>query len=109
MRFSQVGERGIFAALEQGGYLDHRVPEVGNIEYATKNPPTAGRARLRGQWVRRSAGRRATVLCDWAGICDPGNERFLDLSHPFETRERWRALNKSGKARPGSEPEIPTR
>jgi len=92
MRFSQLGERGIFASLDRAGHLNHRIPGVNRLETAMSTPPSAGRARLRGECVKRFADRREEMLCDWDRLWDPRRNRVLDLSDPFETGERWRKL-----------------
>ena len=39
MRFSQVGDDGVFGCLDREGMLTHHVPEVSNIDAATTTPP----------------------------------------------------------------------
>jgi hypothetical protein len=89
-RFSQLGPQGIFAVLERSGVLDHEVPGVDNIEHAIANPPAIGRARLRGECVRRLHGQAGQCCCDWTGVWDVRNHRYLDLSEPFAAEENWR-------------------
>jgi len=91
-RFSQLGDPGIFAALEEAGALDHRVPAVDKIEHAVDNPPASGRARLRGQCVQRFHGRGGGYSCDWTGVWDHPNRRYLDLSDPFVAEENWKEI-----------------
>lgn len=88
-RFGQLGENGIFSALNRAGLLTHHVAGVENIEVAVVRPPVTGRARLRGECVRRLAGTNSDLVCDWDGIWDEQQKRALDLSDPFETQERW--------------------
>ena len=88
-RFAQLGPQGLFAALDQAGVLDHAVPGVDNIEHAIANPPAIGRARLRGECVRRFHARAADYCCDWTGVWDVRNRRHLDLSEPFAAEAKW--------------------
>ena len=88
-RFGQLGGNGIFSALDRAGLLTHHVAGVENIEVAVVRPPVNGRARLRGECIRRLAGTNDDLVCDWDGIWDEQQERALDLRDPFETREQW--------------------
>ena len=88
-RFVQLGGNGIFSALDRAGLLTHHVAGVENIGVAVVRPPVTGRARLRGECVRRLAGTNGDLVCDWDGIWDEQQKRALDLSDPFETQERW--------------------
>jgi len=92
MRFGQLGDKGIFGALDRAGSLTHRVPGVDNIEHAMANPPAVGRGRLRGEAVRRLAGNNGRYRCDWRGVWDDGQRRVLDLSDPFAVEEQWQDL-----------------
>ncbi|MEK6324269.1 MAG: proteasome accessory factor PafA2 family protein [Acidobacteriota bacterium] len=87
-RFGQLGERGIFSSLHRAGVLTHHVPGVESIDDAMTRPPTVGRARIRGEVIRRLAG-RSGYQCDWQGVVDVDLKRVLDLSEPFEEVERW--------------------
>jgi hypothetical protein len=90
LRFGQLGEgKGIFDALDRAKVLDHRVPGVDNIEEAMENPPAKGRAKIRGQCIRRLAGERGRYVCSWHDICDPATGRRLDLQDPFASNEVW--------------------
>lgn len=86
-RFGQIGPRGIFAELDRRGVLEHRVPDVDNIEDAMRHPPASGRARIRGEVVRRLSGQNKAD-CTWAEIVH-ADGRMLDLSDPFADRETW--------------------
>jgi hypothetical protein len=88
-RFGQLGGRGIFAGLDRAGVLAHHVSGVDAIEQAITEPPAAGRARIRGEVIRRLAGQNGRYQCDWQGIFDASTNRILDLSEPFEAVERW--------------------
>jgi hypothetical protein len=89
-RFGELGERGLFAQLERAGVLSHRCEGVDNIEHAMTHPPGAGRARLRGDVIRRVAHVRDRFACDWKGIFDMANCVMLDLGDPFVSEEHWR-------------------
>ncbi len=91
-RFGQLGERGVFQHLNRAGVLTHHVPGVDNIEHAIANPPAIGRARLRGEVVRRFAGHNGQYRCDWQSVWDQAQRRLLDLSDPFAAEEHWREL-----------------
>jgi hypothetical protein len=94
-RFGQLGDKSIFAALDGAGLLAHHVVGVDNIEHAMENPPASGRARLRGECVQRLGGRDRPYFCDWTWIHDLRANRFLDLSDPWQTEERWREASPS--------------
>jgi proteasome accessory factor A len=89
-RFGQLGPRGVFTTLDDGGVLDHRVPGVDNIEHALLNPPSSGRANVRGGVVRRvAADKDGAWYCDWHRIYSNKYGRLLDLSDPFAASESW--------------------
>jgi proteasome accessory factor A len=88
-RFGQLGGRGVFRALESARVLDHHVSGVDRIDDAVENPPDVGRARVRGNCVKRLAGSRRRFMADWQGIWDIKGRTFLDLANPFEKTERW--------------------
>jgi proteasome accessory factor A len=88
-RWGQLGEDGLFAALERSGLLSHQVPDLGSIEAAMTEPPTSGRARVRGSFIRRAARKPGRYRCGWADAFDLLRRRRLNLADPFETREKW--------------------
>jgi hypothetical protein len=88
-RFSQLGANSIFVSLDEAGVLAHRVPGVDNIEHAMEHPPAVGRARLRGEVIRRVLPKRRTFSAHWEFVLDLEERNVLDLSNPFETEERW--------------------
>jgi len=94
-RFGQLGSKGIFQALDSAGVLNHRVSGVDNGECARSEPPSVGRAHIRGQAIRRLAAERGSWSCDWQYIVDPAQRRLLDLSNPFATEEAWRECTES--------------
>jgi proteasome accessory factor A len=86
-RFGQIGPRGIFTALDRRGVLDHKVAAVDGVEAAMREPPSMGRAKLRGEAIRRLAG-RGRAGCSWTSVFGPDG-RTLDLSDPFAAAEVW--------------------
>lgn len=101
LRFGQLGEGGVFERLEATGYLRHRQVDPADVRRALEEPPQVGRARVRGEWVRRLAGapRSGPYMCDWMRIWDPWSGRCLDLSDPFSQEARWKGW--SGEDRRG--------
>jgi proteasome accessory factor A len=90
MRFGQLGPRGVFTLLDAAGVLDHRVGGIDNIEHAMLNPPSTGRAKLRGAVVRRvAADKEGDWYCDWQRIVSQKRGKLLDLSDPFAQAETW--------------------
>ena len=53
--FGELGPRGIFNGLDAQGLLDHDVPGVEDIRGAMTEPPSSGRAQLRGQVIKSMA------------------------------------------------------
>jgi hypothetical protein len=89
-RLSQLGAKGIWSALLASNALRHGVKGVENIEFAMHNPPSRGRAKLRGAVVKRIAGdRRGQWSCTWQRVYSPKYARLLDLSDPFAEEEVW--------------------
>ena len=88
MRFGQPGPKGIFQSLDQAGVLDHRVVEPDSIEQAITQPPSTGRARIRGQVIQRLAG-SGNARADWQSIFNYNDGQVLDLSDPFASQESW--------------------
>ncbi len=97
-RFGQLGD-GVFASLDRSGVLNHHLDGVDNIEHAMSHPPAVGRARLRGQVIRRVQGNREAFAAGWDFVRDESTGAVLDLSNPWETEERWR-MDVSGRRRP---------
>ncbi|MGA9567718.1 MAG: proteasome accessory factor PafA2 family protein [Candidatus Korobacteraceae bacterium] len=88
-RFGQLGPKGIFHSLDSAGVLRHRVNGIDNAECARSEPPFAGRARVRGQAVRRLSSEPGAWRCDWQYIVNSTDGRMLDLSNPFASEEAW--------------------
>jgi hypothetical protein len=88
-RWGLLGPEGLFNALDAAGVLDHRVAGVDGIEAAVAQPPAMGRARVRGDAIRRLAAERHRYSAGWDGIWDHETPRRLDLSDPFCEAEVW--------------------
>jgi hypothetical protein len=87
MRFGQLGNTGIFAALDASGALSHRVDDV---EHAIEHPPAVPRARQRGELVRQLSGAKERYTCDWQGVWDHRSGRVIDLGDPFAAASEWK-------------------
>lgn len=88
-RFAQLGEAGIFGAMDRAGLLAHRVPGVDRIEEAMTEPPKGSRAFVRGRSVRHLSNRGEDALCDWRTLWNLRKGQMLDLSNPLESEEDW--------------------
>lgn len=86
-RFSQLGPRGIFGEMDRRRVLDHHLHGVHSIEQAMRDPPSVGRAKLRGEAVRSLFG-QAPSLCDWCNVIG-SDGRYLDLGDPFTDHQPW--------------------
>jgi hypothetical protein len=85
--------------LDAAGILDHRVDGVDNIEHAVLNPPSSGRAQLRGAVIKRVAGdKEGEWYGDWHQVFSRTHGRLLDLSDPFAPAESWHDIPR-GKVR----------
>jgi hypothetical protein len=92
-RFGQLGGNGIFTKLDRAGVIaESHFPGVDNIEHALTNPPDMGRARLRGQCIRRFASEGRRYTCSWQHVFDHQKRLVLDLSEPFATEAKWRDI-----------------
>lgn len=87
LRFGELGPRGIASTLRANGALEEEILSPEQIEHALRKPPSSGRARIRGECVRRLAPRRDQFECHWDRIIARG--KYLDLRNPFENEERW--------------------
>jgi hypothetical protein len=94
-RFGQLGPESVFAALHQQGVLDHHLAGVDAIEVAMNDPPMIGRARARGEFIKKVRGRNERYLCDWGGVLAADDMWQLDLSDPFASEEVWRKVDSS--------------
>lgn len=91
-RFGQLGDDGIFGAMDRAGVLTHSLAGIDNIDHAINNPPSEGRARVRGEWIQRLAGNNGRYTCGWSMIFDHTAGRQLDLSDPFLTKGQWQEI-----------------
>lgn len=99
-RFSQLGDESLFARLERSGELRHQLPGVDNIEHAMEHPPLLGRARVRGELIRRLSG-DPNHRAGWQCVIHRDG-RYVDLEEPFTDAEVW-----SETGRPGWLPDEP--
>jgi hypothetical protein len=90
MRFGQLGPKGIFESLDAAGVLDHQMDAGPRGVRPTMEPPSVGRARLRGEAIRRLSRERGEWRCDWGYIANTEDGRYLDLSEPFANEEIWK-------------------
>ena len=88
-RFGQLNGKGIFAALNRSGVLDHHVVGIGDVDRAAQEPPAAGRAALRGRLVRELHRDASRYECDWAIVRDQRENRVIDLGDPYATTAEW--------------------
>jgi proteasome accessory factor A len=99
-RFGQLGCEGLFATLDAGGVLTHHVDGVDNVEHAIENPPAVVRAQLRGQLVRELTGHDGRYRCDWEGVWDCQDSKWIDLLDPFVAVPEWKKWPEEGEAMP---------
>ena len=90
MRFGELGDRGIFNALDRAGVLNHGVPGgVGDLDAAIDAPPRDTRAAVRGHVVQRLTEDGTRYRAEWTRVVDVDHRRVLNLGDPFEAVERW--------------------
>jgi hypothetical protein len=93
LRFGQLGDAGLFAILDRGGYLTHAVAGVERIAEAMGTAPADTRAGLRGDFVRRASSiDRTPLVCSWNAVWNRCTGKVLDMSSPFASRETWRHM-----------------
>lgn len=88
MRYGQLHPRGLFQDLEEAGELRGRLLEPTQVDAALERAPEPGRARLRGDWIRKLANDDAFYRCSWTHIT--GEREYLELSDPFVTEVVWK-------------------
>ncbi len=96
MRFGQLGPQGIFHSLDAAGLLHHHIHGVGDAAEAVTSPPATGRARIRGDAIRRLTQEKGDWRCDWQCIANYDDGRTLDLSNPRIEEEIWKAAPEPG-------------
>jgi proteasome accessory factor A len=94
MRWGELGEAGIFHQLDAAGVLSHAIPGGSlDVAEAMRTAPDQGRARLRGETIRRLHGEskraRSRYHCNWSNIVDEKQRRVFDLSDPFGRNASW--------------------
>lgn len=93
LRFGQLGSEGVFDMMDRAGVLKHRIVSDEEIAAAIDTPPAAGRARVRGNQIRRLGRQQPSAVCDWTRILDSSRGRVLDLSDPFQDdAPQWKDL-----------------
>jgi len=93
-RYGLVDGRGTHKQLAKRGVLQDDVEDVGDIAAAIEAPPPRGRARIRGEVIRRLSQRREDFRCDWEAVArleerGPRILEILDLADPYAESERW--------------------
>lgn len=92
-RFGELGDRGIFNALDSKDLLSHRLQRVSNVGEAMTKPPLRGRANKRGQMITRLQKRGAggsRYGCGWESIIDRREGKVYDLFDPYGRDAAWR-------------------
>lgn len=106
-RFTQFGPRGIFNALDACGVLDHSVAGISaeRIADAVNHAPGCGRAKLRGDAIRRlhNKGTAGRYGANWTSVVDNARGTSMDLSDPFCTVAKW---VRTSRAQDAHEPPI---
>src|SRR5262249_22038066 len=90
MRFGQLGEEGIFAALDAAGVLTHHVDGVEDIRQGVEQPPRGPGATVRCPLVRERSGQGHRYCCGWDGVWDGEGRRCVDLRDPFAAAPEWK-------------------
>ena len=93
IRFSQLGRRGLFSALDAENVLSHGAPGVEDIAAAMTDPPTRGRGHVRGTAIALLANNGGNAAADWIRVDDYSGNRRLDLSDPFCSTMQWQPMD----------------
>jgi len=90
IRYGQLHPKGLFLELAESGTADEGMVTAAEIAAAAERAPEPGRARIRGDWIRRLAAERAQYRARWTGI--QGETRVLDLGDPLGEEPEWEEL-----------------
>ena len=102
LRYGQLYPRGIYLDLESNNAIKDRILVPAQIDAAIDRAPGEGRARVRGDWVRRLAKGNEKYHCSWTGIGGQGER--IDLGDPFVTSAEMQQVDEERKQLdPGSE------
>ena len=94
LRFGQLGPNGIFNRIDaQDGILKHRIVTRDAVTAGVTDPPAEGRANVRGRLIRQLAAEGSRFVCDWHGVWDLSNFRYVDLSDPFSPGADWEEVS----------------
>ena len=88
-RFGELGDHGIFCALDAAGVLSHRMVGVEAIDEAATEPPDVPRARRRSELVRQLRDCPNRYTCDWYSVWDYEGGRLIDMRDPFSSDATW--------------------
>ena len=103
-RYGQLWPAGILLSMDEAGVLNQRILEKDAFRQALDRAPEPGRARIRGDCIRRLVPEKDSYFCNWAGI--RGAHRTLDLNDPFVQEEVWTEHAKPEPRDPGQTPLI---
>jgi len=87
LRYGQLYPQGIYLELEKAGQIRDRILRPAMIAAAIDRAPQEGRARVRGNWVRRLAKGKSKYSCSWTDIA--ATSKYIDLGDPFVTKADW--------------------
>jgi hypothetical protein len=82
LRYHEVG--GLHDQLVAAGRFDHVALGPADVERATLEPPSGGRAAVRGACVKTH--RQPGWVCDWRYLFHNPSGTFVDLRDPFDAR-----------------------
>jgi hypothetical protein len=94
LRYGQLGPKGLFNTLDAAGVLNHEILTAEAIHQAIGNPPPSGRAKRRGEAIRRLASTHSGCTCNWATIVDHHNARIIRMHDPFVSSDaHWETVD----------------
>ena len=97
----RVGEidRGILDEMTRNEQLDHRLFDDIDVARAVEQPPSVGRASLRGRAVRDLSDRGpAEGWAGWTRVTDLKKNRVLALDDPWQEEPSWVTIPASDRA-----------